>query len=69
MIQITGEYDYVMGHLRYGTLTMNLSEEKAIKFKNSTFDEQKEWLEEEGELEIDYEIEDRGNLKITINET
>lgn len=39
MIQITGKYDYVMGHLRYGTLTMNLSEEEAVKFKNSTFND------------------------------
>ncbi len=42
---------------------MELNDEDFEKFKSLSLKEQKEWLEDEGCLEIDsYRIEDRGSI-------
>ena len=63
MHTIYGDLDYVQGYLRMGHLEMELSDEDFEKFKSLSLKEQKEWLEDEGCLEIDsYRIEDRGSI-------
>jgi len=70
MAKITADYDYLQGHLRYGHEELELFGEELEKFKNSTEEEQIEWLKEEGETIIDdFEINDEGDLgNISITE-
>ena len=63
MHTIYGDLDYVQGYLRTGHLEMELNDKDFEKFKSLSLKEQKEWLEDEGCLEIDsYRIEDRGSI-------
>lgn len=63
MHTICGELEYVQGFLRDGHFEMELNDEDFEKFKSLSLKEQKEWLEDEGCLEIDsYRIEDRGSI-------
>lgn len=63
MHTICGELEYVQGFLRDGHFEMELNDEDFEKFKSLSLKEQKEWLEDEGCLEIgSYRIEDRGSI-------
>lgn len=63
MHTICGELEYVQGFLREGHFEMELNDGDFEKFKSLSLKEQKEWLEDEGCLEIDsYRIEDRGSI-------
>lgn len=63
MHTICGELEYVQGFLRDGHFEMELNDEDFEKFKSLSLKKQKEWLEDEGCLEIDsYRIEDIGSI-------
>lgn len=67
MHTIYGELDYVQGHLRYGYLEMELNDEDFEKFKSMPEEEQKAYLNDNGNLIIDsYEVDDWGDI-IDIN--
>lgn len=59
-IRVTSSLDYVMGHLRYGHLEMEIEKEK---WKSMSEEEQRECLVDEGELIIDdYSVDDMGDM-------
>ena len=63
MHTIYGDLDYIDGYLKYGHLEMELNDEDFEKFKSLSLEEQKEWLLNEGQVEVDnYSIEDYGNI-------
>ena len=63
MHTIFGDLDYVQGYLRMGHLEMELNDEDFEKFKSLSLEEQKEWLLDEGQVEVDsYSIEDCGSI-------
>ena len=63
MYTIYGDLDYVQGFLRCGHLEMKLNDEDFEKFKSLSLKEQKEWLCDEGQVEVDnYSIEDYGSI-------
>jgi len=58
--KITGDLDYIQGHLRYGHYELEIDKQK---WDSMNEDEQKEYLEDCGDLIVDdYEIEDRGDI-------
>lgn len=60
---VRGDLDYVRGYLRYGIKEMILNEEEYEEFSKMTREEQMEWLDDEGEVEIlDYSLEDYGDV-------
>lgn len=60
---ICGDLDYVQGHLRYGHLEMELNDEDFEKFKSLSLKEQKEYLNDNGNLIVDdYEVDDWGSI-------
>ncbi len=63
MHTICGDLDYVYGYLRYGHLELELDDKDFEKFKSLSLKEQKEWLREEGTIEVDdYRVEDCGSI-------
>lgn len=67
MHTIYGDLDYVQGYLRMGHLEMELNDEDFEKFKSLSLEEQKEWLWDEGSVEVDnFSVEDTGSI-IEIN--
>lgn len=60
--------DYICGHLRFGHYELNLTDEEYEEFKSLSEEEQSDWIESEGLLEVDdYEIEFRDkptNIKV-----
>ena len=65
MHTICGDLDYVYGYLRYGHLELELDDEDFEKFKSLSLKEQKEWLRDEGTIEVDdYRVEDCGITEI-----
>ena len=63
MHTICGDLDYINGYLIYGHLEMELNDEDFEKFKSLSLKEQKEWLLDEGQVEVDnYSSEDYGNI-------
>ena len=63
MHTIYGDLDYVQGYLRMGHLEMELNDEDFEKFKFLSLKEQKEWLWDEGSVEIDdFRVEDCGSI-------
>lgn len=63
MHTIYGELDYVQGHLRYGYLEMELNDEDFEKFKSMPEEEQKAYLNDNGNLIVDsYEVDDWGDI-------
>lgn len=63
MHTICGELDYVQGHLRYGYLEMELNDKDFEKFKSLSLKEQKEWLRDEGSVEVDdFSVDDIGSI-------
>lgn len=63
MHTIYGDLDYVQGYLRMGHLEMELSDEDFEKFKSLSLKEQKEWLWDKGDVEVDdFRVEDIGSI-------
>lgn len=63
MHTICGELDYVQGYLRYGYLEMELNDEDFEKFKSMPEEEQKAYLNDNGNLIVDsYEVDDWGDI-------
>ena len=63
MHTIYGDLDYVQGYLRMGHLEMELNDEDFEKFKSLSLKEQKEWLRDEGSVEIDdFSVDDIGSI-------
>ena len=63
MHTIFGDLDYVQGYLRMGHLEMELNDEDFEKFKSLSLKEQKEWLRDEGSVEVDdFSVDDIGSI-------
>lgn len=63
MHTIFGDLDYVRGYLRMGHLEMELNDEDFEKFKSLSLKEQKEWLRDEGSVEVDdFSVDDIGSI-------
>ena len=63
MHTIYGDLDYVQGYLRMGHLEMELNDEDFEKFKSLSLKEQKEWLRDEGHVEVDdFSVNDIGSI-------
>ena len=63
MHTIFGDLDYVQGYLRMGHLEMKLNEKDFEKFKSLSLKEQKEWLRDEGSVEVDdFSVDDIGSI-------
>lgn len=63
MHTIYGDLDYVQGYLRMGHLEMELNDEDFEKFKSLSLKEQKEWLRDEGSVEVDdFSVDDIGSI-------
>ena len=63
MHTIYGDLDYVQGYLRMGHLEMELNDEDFKKFKSLSLKEQKEWLRDEGHVEVDdFSVNDIGSI-------
>ena len=63
MHTIYGDLDYVQGFLRCGHLEMELNDEDFEKFKSLSLKEQKEWLRDEGHVEVDdFSVDDIGSI-------
>ena len=60
---IYGDLDYIYGYLIYGHLEMELNDEDFEKFKSLSLKEQKEWLRDEGHVEVDdFSVDDIGSI-------
>ena len=70
MALVTAQVDYVQGYLRDGHWELFLEGKDLEEFKNSTKEEQKSWLLNNGSFVLDdYEVNDYGDLqKIEIQE-
>jgi hypothetical protein len=63
MKRITANLDYMVGHLRYGHLELELTDEQYEEFKKLSKEEQEEWLRDDGaRIADDYEIDDIGSI-------
>ena len=63
MHTIFGDLDYVQGYLRMGHLEMELNDKDFEKFTSLSLKEQKEWLWDEGSVEIDdFSVDDIGSI-------
>lgn len=63
MHTIFGDLDYVQGYLRMGHLEMELNDKDFEKFKSLSLKEQKEWLRDEGRVEVDdFSVDDIGSI-------
>lgn len=63
MHTIYGDLDYVQGYLRMGHLEMKLNDKDFEKFKSLSLKEQKEWLRDEGSVEVDdFSVDDIGSI-------
>lgn len=63
MHTIFGDLDYVQGYLRMGHLEMELNDEDFEKFKSMPEEEQKAYLNDNGNLIVDsYEVDDWGDI-------
>ncbi len=59
-IKVTSEYDYLSGHLRYGSAQLIIDKDEWEKLSE---EEKMDKLSTEAEIvNVDYEIEDCGNL-------
>lgn len=59
-VLLVGDFDYIQGHLRYGHSQVEVDEEFV---KNSTKQQLKEYLDNNGEIIVDdYEIDDCGDI-------
>ena len=63
MHTIYGDLDYVQGYLRMGHLELELNDEDFEKFKSLSLKAQKEWLRDEGHVEVDdFSVDDIGSI-------
>ena len=63
MHTIFGDLDYVQGYLRMGHLEMKLNDKDFEKFKSLSLKEQKEWLRDEGSVEVDdFSVDEIGSI-------
>jgi hypothetical protein len=63
MKRIIADVDYMTGHLRYGHLELELTDEQYEEFKGLSREEQEDWLRVDGEKIVDdYEIDDIGSI-------
>ena len=63
MHTICGELEYVQGFLRDGHFEMELNDEDFEKFKSLSLKEQKEWLWDEGRVNVDdFSVDDIGSI-------
>lgn len=63
MHTIFGDLDYVQGYLRIGHLEMELNDKDFEKFKSLSLKGQKEWLQDEGHVEVDdFSVDDIGSI-------
>lgn len=63
MHTIFGDLDYVQGYLRMGHLEMKLNDKDFEKFKSLSLKKQKEWLRDEGSVEVDdFSVDDIGSI-------
>ena len=59
----TIDFDYLQGHLRYGSKSILLEGKDAEMFLAMTKKEQEQYVDENGEWSnVDYSIEDTGNI-------
>jgi hypothetical protein len=60
---IVANLEYVMGHLRYGYLHLNLDEDEYQEFMTMSKEEKKDFIWGKGDIIIDdYEIDDTGDI-------
>ncbi len=63
MHTICGEFDYIQGHLRYGHLELYLDDKAFEEFKSMPEEEQKAYLNDNGNLLVDsYEVDAWGDI-------
>ena len=63
MHTIFGDLDYVQGYLIMGHLEMKLNDKDFEKFKSLSLKKQKEWLRDEGSVEVDdFSVDDIGSI-------
>ena len=63
MHTIFGDLDYVQGYLRMGHLEMELNDKDFEKFKSLSLEEKKEWLRDEGRVNVDdFSVDDIGSI-------
>ena len=63
MHTIYGDLDYVQGYLRMGHLEMELNDKDFEKFKSLSLKEQKEWLRDEGRVNVDdFSVDNIGSI-------
>ena len=63
MHTIFGDLDYVQGYLRMGHLEMELNDKDFEKFKSLSLKDQKEWLRDEGRVNVDdFSVDDIGSI-------
>ena len=63
MHTICGELEYVQGFLRDGHFEMELNDGDFEKFKSLSLKEQKEWLWDEGRVNVDdFSVDDIGSI-------
>ena len=62
--EVTADYDYVLGHLRHGHVSLKLDESELKLFRALSDEEQLEHLSDHGDLVIDdWEVNDYGELE------
>lgn len=68
MKTISAPVEYVDGHLRYGHMEVEVTDEVAEEVSNMSEEDRKEWLQDNGKLVIDdYRVNDYGDLgEVTI---
>lgn len=71
MKTVYADLEYLMGHLRYGHIELQMDEEEYKEYETYTDKEKEEYIMENGDLVIDdYEVDDYGpisNIKIYNN--
>lgn len=63
MKTIYADLEYLMGHLRYGHIELQMDEEEYKEYETYTDKEKEEYIMENGDLVIDdYEVDDYGPI-------
>ena len=63
MKTVYADLEYLMGHLRYGHIELQMDEEEYKEYETYTDKEKEEYIMENGDLIIDdYEVDDYGPI-------
>lgn len=63
MKTICADLEYLMGHLRYGHIELQMDEKEYKKYETYTNEEKEEYIFENGDLIIDdYKVDDYGPI-------